>query len=144
MAQQRETTPQDGRVTLNVGGTLYTTTRSTLLSEAGSFFTSLLSNDWEGDAQQQIFIDRDGDLFKHILRCMRESREGQLEVIETWTEGQRSLLLREANFFGLHNLCQLLKSHPRSQLEYTCVAGTAGELEVYQELRGAVSNGWTL
>ena len=141
MAQQ---TPVQNRqcVTLNVGGTRYTTTRSTLLSQDNTFFTSLLSQEWagQGDSQQEFLVDRDGDLFKHILRYMRESHEGQLEVIKTWTETDRNLLLQEANFFGLDHLCRMLTVQLGKKLELKSIVAN----RAFTEVTDAISQGWNV
>lgn len=70
----------DQLVKVNVGGTRYITTRSTLVSKGENFFTVLLDND-EGngvpclrDEQGYIFIDRDGELFRHVLNYLRTGK----------------------------------------------------------------------
>ena len=58
-------------VRLNVGGTLFETTKSTL--EQFWFFRALFSFP-DGEAQRkEFFIDRDPGLFKHILRKARDA-----------------------------------------------------------------------
>ncbi len=56
-------------VTLNVGGQLFTTRRSTLAAVEGSFLAALLSERFRADrdAQGNLFIDRDPAFFAHIL-----------------------------------------------------------------------------
>ena len=62
-----------GRVRLNVGGTLFETSTSTLTG-ASNYFAAMLSW-WEGtteeDDDEGIFLDRDPDAFKVLLSCMR-------------------------------------------------------------------------
>ncbi|KAJ1621182.1 hypothetical protein T492DRAFT_1072548 [Pavlovales sp. CCMP2436] len=61
------------RVRLNVGGVRYETTRTTLTQFAGSYFSAMfggLHPDAE-DEDGRVFIDRDGDLFRHVLNYMR-------------------------------------------------------------------------
>lgn len=95
-------------VTINAGGTRYTTTTSTLLSEANSYFTCLLSGGWDDTAQAELFIDRDGDLFKHILRFLRASPSGKVHLVQSLSRTDRIALIEEANFFQLESLRQLL------------------------------------
>src|SRR4051812_5024134 len=56
-------------VKLNVGGTLFTTRVSTLLSSPSSLFTKLLSQSREG--KDEIFFDRSPELFSYILQFLR-------------------------------------------------------------------------
>ena len=66
----------DRRLVVNVGGTRYTTSLTTLLSEENSVFTGMLGGDWAETDEQELFIDRDGELFKHVPRFLRASQEG--------------------------------------------------------------------
>jgi len=64
-------------VKLNVGGQRYITTWSTLFSKGDNFFTVLLDNEkgdgvpYVLDEEGYIFIDRDGELFRHVLYYLR-------------------------------------------------------------------------
>ncbi len=55
------------RLVVNVGGTKYATSVTTLLSEANSYFTSMLGGDWAETGQQELFIDRNGELFANMF-----------------------------------------------------------------------------
>jgi hypothetical protein len=68
-------------VNLNVGGTIYTTTKSTLLRPRGpksaeTFFHALFSGRFplSQDVNGNIFIDRDGALFRHVLNFCRTGK----------------------------------------------------------------------
>ena len=65
-------------INLNVGGTIYTTSRSTLTqypdSMLGAMFGGKLPLENNKDSQGNYFIDRDGDLFKYILNFLRVSK----------------------------------------------------------------------
>lgn len=65
--------PSDGVIALNIGGSVITTLRSTLLS-APSNFRDWLTNDFNGfprDASGRPFFDRDPNAFTHVLNYMR-------------------------------------------------------------------------
>jgi len=55
-------------IKLNVGGFKFTTTKSTLLSLSCKFFEELLSS---SSPNEEIFIDRPGKNFEHILNTLR-------------------------------------------------------------------------
>ncbi len=93
-----------------VGGTRYTTSLTTLLSEGNSFFTGMLGGDWAETDEQELFIDRDGELFKHVLRFLRASQEGRLQVVRSLTRTERALLHEEAKYYQLDHLSMLLQA----------------------------------
>ncbi|CAJ1427043.1 unnamed protein product [Effrenium voratum] len=91
-------------VKLNVGGVVYTTSKSTLLSCEGmleKMFNGSLSNTKIDGA---YFIDRDGHLFRYVLEYLR-NRSVQLPD----SHQVRQRLLQEANFFSLGGLCEELQ-----------------------------------
>ncbi len=71
--KQYTTTIMADLVELNVGGKLFTTTRSTLERHEGSFFEAMLSDRWETtmDSEGRYFIDRNGETFTHVLDYLR-------------------------------------------------------------------------
>ena len=56
-------------IKLNVGGTLYETTKSTL--NLSSFFEKALSDTWKKG--EVLFIDRSPKIFEHVLCLMRDA-----------------------------------------------------------------------
>ncbi|KAG5190777.1 BTB/POZ protein [Tribonema minus] len=60
-------------VELNVGGALFTTTRSTLAADPDSMLARLVNGNLSSarDAQRRLFIDRDGSNFNIILQYLR-------------------------------------------------------------------------
>lgn len=56
-------------IKLNVGGKIFETTRSTLCKS--QYFDILLSGKFNDTQKDVIFIDRDSDIFKHVLRLLR-------------------------------------------------------------------------
>ena len=56
---------------LDVGGTLFKTTKQTLVQ--AEYFKAMLER-WQSDSDTPIFIDRDPDNFKHILAYLRDQQ----------------------------------------------------------------------
>jgi hypothetical protein len=91
-------------VDLNVGGVYFAVSKSVLLSEPGSFFTELLetkSIQETRDGSNRLFIDRDGNLFNHVLEYLRKKT-----FLGCGTSEERRRLREEATFFKLPNLIQ--------------------------------------
>ncbi|CAB1311832.1 unnamed protein product [Coregonus sp. 'balchen'] len=88
-------------VSLNVGGEIYTTTLDTLTryqdSMLGAMFTGRIST--LRDKRGNVFIDRDGKVFRYILNFLRSS---SLDLPEGFSEMR--LLRREADFFQIRPL----------------------------------------
>ena len=105
------TEPED-IVTLNVGGILYTTTKFTLQKYPDSMLGTLISGKFSTnlDRHGNIFIDRDGHVFKHILNFLRTST---LCLPPEFTE--MDLLLAEADYYQIVPLVQLVKLQNVSQ-----------------------------
>ena len=117
LKQEKMAAIPNGMITLNVGGTRYTTTTTTLRggSDAdvgagkggsGTFFDTLLSGRFQvaRDADGAIFIDRDGRRFRHVLNFLRA---GSLHVTEADPLEAKLVyeeILEEAQFFGLERL----------------------------------------
>jgi hypothetical protein len=85
------------RVKLNVGGTIFHTTRSTLA--AGScYFESRFSTDWvQEEPEAELFLDRDPDVFRVLLSCMRSRHV----VLPEHDQALATRVLLDAEFYGL-------------------------------------------
>jgi hypothetical protein len=90
---------------LNVGGTPFTTFKSTIyqkINQQENYFTSTFSGrfDIPIDKQGKYFIDRDGTLFKYILSFLREG--GSMKKV-TFPQDKKVLfeLKNEFEFYGL-------------------------------------------
>ncbi len=61
-------------IDLNVGGVKYTTSKTTLSKYEDSMLYRMICTQLENkkDAEQRIFIDRDGQLFRYILNFLRD------------------------------------------------------------------------
>jgi hypothetical protein len=87
------------RITLNVGGTRYETTRSTLCSYKGSMLERMFGGQFntKPDEDGSYFIDRDGELFRHIMHVLRN---GPI-IAKNLPSSRESRINIELEYFGL-------------------------------------------
>ncbi|XP_041123175.1 BTB/POZ domain-containing protein KCTD16-like [Polyodon spathula] len=96
-------------IELNVGGQVYFTRHTTLISIPNSLFGKIfspkkdLTNDLPRDTKGRYFIDRDGFLFRYILDYLRDK---QVVLPDHFPE--RGRLKREAEYFLLPGLVKIL------------------------------------
>lgn len=101
------------RVVLDVGGTKFPTTRATL--ERSTYLAGMIdSSVWDADQDhtEEIFIDRDPEIFASLLRLMR-----QVPLVAGLLPHDRekfAVLLAEADFFGF----DLLLDHVKAKAFY--------------------------
>ncbi|KAM9837617.1 BTB/POZ domain-containing protein KCTD21-like [Aulostomus maculatus] len=111
-------------VSLNVGGEIYTTTIDTLTrcrdSMLGAMFTGQMP--LLRDPQGNVFIDRDGKVFRYILNYLRSS---SLDLPDGFTD--LSLLRREADFFQIHPLLDEIHRY-EALVPLSCRGGPLGAL----------------
>jgi len=98
-------TPTDDWIALNVGGTLFTTTRSTLSKDPKSFFHRLCLGELESqkDHSGAYMIDRDPHYFRPVLNYLRH---GKLVLDKQVSEEG---VLEEAEFYNVTPLIQLVQ-----------------------------------
>lgn len=98
-------------VSLNVGGEIYTTTLDTLTrcrdSMLGAMFTGQIPV--LRDLRGNVFIDRDGKVFRYILNYLRSS---SLDLPDGFSE--LALLRREADFFQIRPLLEEIHQYEAS------------------------------
>ncbi|KAG2206717.1 hypothetical protein INT47_003659 [Mucor saturninus] len=82
-------------IKLNVGGTNYVTTHDTLRESV--YLTTLVDGEWDEQTSDEIFIDRDGFLFRFILLYLRT---GDFEIEKCYLKS----LKNEADFYGIPDL----------------------------------------
>lgn len=92
-------------VEFNVGGSSYTTSKSTITSYPDSMLCRMISGNLPNatDTKERIFIDRDGPLFRYILNFLRDK---QLNLPENFTEYAQ--LRQEAEFFCIEPIVNQL------------------------------------
>eukprot|EP01116_Phalansterium_solitarium_P021774 TRINITY_DN6924_c0_g1_i5.p1 TRINITY_DN6924_c0_g1~~TRINITY_DN6924_c0_g1_i5.p1 ORF type:complete len:374 (+),score=-6.71 TRINITY_DN6924_c0_g1_i5:474-1595(+) len=107
------------RIKLNVGGTKFETSRSTLSSsfDPDSMLAAMFSgrHSLEKDENGCVFIDRNGDLFGIILEWLRTGIAPQ--NLDRFT---RERLLEEANYFQLGKLHALLTNNDNDRKDTIC------------------------
>ncbi|XP_070571149.1 BTB/POZ domain-containing protein KCTD6-like [Ptychodera flava] len=126
--------PKDEIVNLNVGGTLYTTTRSTLTRHADSMLGAMFSGRIPSlrDSDGNYFIDRNGDMFKYILEFLRNS---SLHLPEDFKN--LAALSAEADFYQIKELIPILSKMMTPQT-------TAQEFVEIEYHRNEFQCGWII
>ena len=59
-------------VKFNVGGSIYEVSRSLLERYPDTMLAKSASKRWQEVSMSEIFIERDGDLFRHVLSYLRD------------------------------------------------------------------------
>ncbi|KAK3577459.1 hypothetical protein CHS0354_032310 [Potamilus streckersoni] len=100
---------QMGRIKLDVGGSIYTTSRLTLTKEADSMLAAMFSGRHEiiEETDGSVFIDRDGKHFRYILNYLRD---GGINI-DTLPRNRQVLkeIRHEAIYYQLHGLVQQIE-----------------------------------
>ena len=99
----------DRIINLNVGGRFYTTSISTLTKYPDSMLGRMFEGDLPSakDAQGNVVIDRDGELFRYVLTFLRSSK---LILPENFKE--LALLKEEAEFYQIPELIAAVRTYP--------------------------------
>eukprot|EP01122_Echinamoeba_exundans_P007291 TRINITY_DN2204_c0_g1_i1.p1 TRINITY_DN2204_c0_g1~~TRINITY_DN2204_c0_g1_i1.p1 ORF type:complete len:206 (+),score=36.31 TRINITY_DN2204_c0_g1_i1:66-620(+) len=112
------------KIKLDVGGSLFATSKATLLTFANSFFHAMLSSkEFTPDPQDgAYFIDRNPKYFGMILDFMRS---GQIDLEEL---GQKDLrqLRDDADFYQLDALAAILETVHHEEKDRNAAAERAG------------------
>jgi len=92
-------------VKVNVGGEVFTTTIETLGSCKGSMLEAMFSGDFLVNMSDEghYYIEREGNKFGQILNWLRT---GEIQLPEE--EKQLAEIYREADYYGLQPLCDLI------------------------------------
>ncbi|XP_071798814.1 BTB/POZ domain-containing protein KCTD6-like [Asterias amurensis] len=88
-------------IKLDVGGSLYTTSRSTLTRYPNSMLGKMFSgqNSTACDERGRYVIDCDGPIFRYVLNFLRRSTLDLPEGFKEW-----DLLINEVIFYQIHEL----------------------------------------
>jgi hypothetical protein len=102
-------------IEFNIGGTTYTTSRTTVTSYPDSMLCCMISGRLPNatDAKQRVFIDRDGPLFRYILNFLRDK---QLNLPDDFNDFRQ--LRQEADFYRIDPIItQLDKQYPNNHTQ---------------------------
>jgi len=102
------------KVKLNVGGTVFTTSKSNLTSVKDSFFFYMLSNEkWKPDEDGEYFIDRDPKYFELILH---QHRYGECDYSHL-SDFEKNMFKVDIDFYGLGSLFPELVKKERQMIK---------------------------
>jgi len=104
----------------------------------------MLGGDWAETDEQELFIDRDGELFKHVLRFLRASQEGRLQVVRSLTRTERALLHEEAKFYQLDHLSMLLQAENDAIRLKAIVLNSPYDSTAFVELSELLAKDWQI
>jgi len=85
-------------VKFNVGGQPYRVSRSFLLLHPQTMIAKSASDRWQETPESEIFIDRDGEMFRHVLSYLRD---GRVDLPLTTT---KKGLLAELAYYGVEGV----------------------------------------
>ena len=85
-------------IQLNVGGTIFETTESTLARHPATFFGALARN---RGAATRLFVDRDPTHFRHVLNYLRSG-----VITAPADDDAKAELLLELEFYALHDFAR--------------------------------------
>lgn len=115
-------------VRLNIGGHLYTTTKSTLTKYSSNALNKILLNlDDEGN----VFVDRDGRMFQYILEFLRN---GELCLPDDFSEFDS--LTKEVNLYGIDELSSCLENVKHRRIKFIEILETTKKGCVKTVLKG--------
>jgi hypothetical protein len=104
--QQQRDDPHE-IIHLNVGGTKYATSRSTLVSQPGTFLAEMFSGQMgepRKDMDGSYFIDRDGSSFRHVLNFLRDGTLPSNALSSSESARMRKEMKMEAAFYQIPQL----------------------------------------
>ncbi|ESO98682.1 hypothetical protein LOTGIDRAFT_57200, partial [Lottia gigantea] len=120
-------------INLNVGGKFFATRLSTLRKYPDSMLAVMFSgrHDVDKDAEGNFFIDRDGQYFSHILSFLRHEDLPPATVAEN--------VMKEAMFYGIYALEDILKSSPALFAEYVVRDNIRQKLDSYEDIKRRIT-----
>lgn len=85
-------------VNFDVGGKKYRVSKSQIDLHPNTMIAKLVSDQWHQDAENEIFIDRDGTLFQFVLNYLRD---GKVYLPITVS---KAALMEELRYFGFEDV----------------------------------------
>jgi hypothetical protein len=87
-----------GAVKFDVGGHLYTVSRSLIQKFPSTMLSRMASETWQKDRDATLFIDENGERFQYCLDYMRHN--------EVWLplDVPKQVILRDLDFYGFSNV----------------------------------------
>jgi hypothetical protein len=83
-------------INFNIGGKRYEVSRSLFESQSDTMLAKIASEQWqEDDPESEIFIDRDGTIFRYVLNYLRDG-EVKLPISE-----RKDALIKELEFYNV-------------------------------------------
>jgi N-acetylneuraminic acid mutarotase len=139
---------RDSRVMLNVGGQIFYTSVATLTSKPGTMLSAMLSGRYAVETAEDgsVFIDRDGDLFHHVLDYVRD---GIVSVAEEGAAGYGDVQLlrklkREFGFFAIELVQERELTFAVGGSQFGCMNAlqTKNGLQPHMECYDAADDTW--
>ena len=122
-------TPATGHVVLNVGGTRFSTSITTL-SSSSAYFDSLFSHEWaesrDNGYDEEVFVDQDPEPFRVLLSYMRL---GKVEASDITLP-----VLLQAKFFGIDKLLEAVRCVARRSEDDSPLLTAARAAEIVPKL----------
>ena len=91
----KKTTDSPRTVKFNVGGKSFETSVSLIDQHEDTMLARLVSDTWQEDPNKTVFIDRNGDIFAHILDYLRY---GSITLPDNIV---KDMFLRDLDFYGI-------------------------------------------
>jgi hypothetical protein len=85
-------------VKFNIGGTRYEVSQSLLQSYPNTMLAKCAKEQWHKDPNEEIFIERDGEVFRHVLSYLRD---GKVSLPPTVTKDS---LISDLQYYGVENI----------------------------------------
>lgn len=95
---------KDDKVSFDVGGRKFTTTKETLLKAKNSLFEAIVL-DKEIDLTKELFFDRNPDIFTYILNYLRT---GNINY-KQFNKAEKRILLEEARYYQIIDIISYLE-----------------------------------
>lgn len=147
-----------GKIVLDVGGSIFTTSITTLCGEPNSMLAVMFSGRFNipKDDKGVVFIDRDGEYFGNILHYLRTKNTPRII-----SDRELEHTLREAQYYQLDNFVSLLEKEREedgddqvkeeqvsAHKEYEVIPigkknGDEFDVKEYKFFQNMISGGWT-